>query len=554
MQKFKGMLSGIANFFNSGGRFLISVPGILISGSVNVIRYFVWPKERRRRYRTVLFTVFLFAFLAANLDYPIYWNRFADWANPKLDAVDMPDSVRRLDRWGALRTLDEALNLPYFWDVPFSQGLDLRGGIHLIYSADLSGVRSRDRGESMDGLRDVIERRVNLFGVREPQVVVENANGEYRLIVELAGIQDFNTAIDIIGQTPYLEFKELREFEDQKRILEQVVQGELTDKGFENICANATPELIRLATQETGEDPCFTSTGLTGKYLKSATVQFSGGGGGGGSSVGPSQPIISLELDDEGSKIFEEVTERNIGKPLAIYLDGILRSAPTIQNKISGGRAQITGFDIEQSKQIARDLNAGALPVPINLISQQSIGASLGEESLRDSLRAGILGAIAVIIFMITIYRLSGFLAVISLGIYLSLFLAILKLIPVTLTLPGIAGLILSIGMAVDANILVFERLREEMTKETQTEGNDFLLMLNHAYERAWSSIRDGNISTLLTSGILFWFSTSFIKGFALTLGIGILVSMFSVMIVTKYLMRFAGEGRFGKKIALWIR
>ena len=544
------MLSGIANFFNLGGQFFISVPVILIGGSVNVIRYFVWPKERRRRYRTVLFTVFLFAFLAANLDYPIYWNRFADWANPKLDAVDMPDSMRRLDRWGVLKTLDETLNLPYFWDVPFSQGLDLRGGIHLIYSADLSGVKRSDRGESMDGLRDVIERRVNLFGVSDPQVVVENTNGEYRLIVELAGVQDFSSAIDIIGQTPYLEFKELREFEDQKRILQQVVQGELTDKGFENICANVTPELIRLAIQETGEDPCFISTGLTGKYLKSATVQFSGGG----SSVGPSQPIISLELDDEGSKIFEEITERNIGKPLAIYLDGILRSAPTIQDKISGGRAQITGFDIEQSKQIARDLNAGALPVPINLISQQSIGASLGEESLRDSLRAGILGAIAVIIFMITIYRLSGFLAVISLGIYLSLFLAILKLIPVTLTLPGIAGLILSIGMAVDANILVFERLREEMTKKTQTEGNDFLLMLNHAYERAWSSIRDGNISTLLTSGILFWFSTSFIKGFALTLGIGILVSMFSVMIVTRYLMRFAGEGRFGKKIALWIR
>ena len=237
-------------------------------------------------------------------------------------------------------------------------------------------------------------------------------------------------------------------------------------------------------------------------------------------------------------------------------------SAPRVQQEISGGQAQITGFSIEGAKILARNLNAGALPVPISLISHQSIGASLGEESLQKSLKAGIVGLIAIVLFMLVLYKLSGVIGVIALAIYLVLLLAIFKIIPVTLTLPGIAGLILSLGMAVDANVLVFERLREEMLKSDSKDGEpgkdgdgrNFLLILNRAYSRAWPSIRDGNVSTLLTCLILFWFSTSFIKGFALTLGIGILVSMFSVMIVTKYLMRFAGEGRFGKKIALWIR
>lgn len=562
-------IKGMANLFRSSGltSFIWRVGQIFVSGPQAIVRalssalksfiYLLWPKDSRRRYRTVLIAVFLFAFLAANLDYPKYWNKTADWFNPKLESVNTPDAIARYDKWGIGRNIDNAFRMPHFWDIPFSQGLDLRGGIHLIYKADLSDVPKSDYGESMNGLRDTIERRVNLFGVREPQVLVEKSGDGYRLIVELAGIQDFNTAIQLIGQTPFLEFKEERSFDEQKRVIELVTEDNLTDEQIRSVCKNVSAELILAVTQQTGEDPCFKQIApapLTGKYVDSASVQL---------DPSTNQTIVELQLDGEGAKLFEEITERNINKRLAIYLDGILRSAPVVQDRIAGGKAQITGINIQEAKQISRDLNAGALPVPISLISQQSIGASLGEQSLSDSLRAGIFGALAVVIFMIMLYRLSGFLAVISLAIYISLFLAILKLIPVTLTLPGIAGLILSIGMAVDANILVFERLREEMSKEKESpagqsgagsSGNNFTLILNHAYERAWSSIRDGNISTLLTAIILFWFSTSFIKGFALTLGIGIAVSMFSAMIVTKYLMRFIGEGRLGRKINIWIR
>lgn len=517
------------------------------SRAFGFLKFFIWPKESRRRYRTAIFAVFLVALLAANLDSPKYWNGFADWINPKLDAVDMPEPIRRLDKWEVLKKADDIIALPHFWNLPFSQGLDLQGGIHLIYKADLSNITHQDHGDAMNGLRDVIERRVNLFGVREPKVLVQEASGEYRLLVELAGITDFNEAIQLIGQTPYLEFKEERPKDEQKRLLREVLdedQEGVTDAQLEGICSTINPQFLLIIQESGKEDPCFKVTGLTGQYLKEASVQF---------DPNTNQPTISLQLDDEGSKLFEQITARNVDKPLAIYLDKVLRSAPRVQEKIVGGKAQITGFDIKQAKQIARDLNAGALPVPITLISQQSIGAALGEESLRESLRAGILGIIAVVAFMIILYRLSGLLAVISLAVYLSLLLAILKLVPVTLTLPGIAGLILSIGMAVDANVLVFERLREEFQRKKEDE-EDFLFILNRAYGRAWNSIRDGNISTLLTCTILFWFSTSFIKGFALTLGIGVVVSMFSAMIVTRYLMRLVGEGRLRKKEWLWIR
>jgi len=575
MKRFLGLTAAFSRFLNSGGRFLtlslsrglFFVPSKIFAG----VRYFLWPRQSRRRYRTAIFAVFFVAFLGANLDSPKYWNSFADRINPKLDAIDLPEGVRRLDKWYILKTADDILNIPHFVNIPFSKGLDLEGGIHLIYQADLSQVQTGDHDEAMEGLRDVIERRVNLFGVREPQVFVQKAGDDYRLVVELAGITDFNRAIELIGQTPFLEFKEERPLNDQTRILRkfferQTVQIEtaggevldaetqITDAQLAGYCTNIQPDFIRLVGQSEGEDPCFQSTSppLTGKYLKNSTIQF---------DFNTNLPIVGLGLDDTGSKIFEEVTGRNIGKPLAIYLDGILINFPTVQQQISGGSAQITGFDIEGAKLLTRNLNAGALPVPMTLISQTSIGASLGEESLQASLRAGVVGFIAVILFMVLLYRFSGFLGVIALLIYLVLLLALFKLIPVTLTLPGIAGLILSLGMAVDANILVFERLREEMlsasAKGSQDKGRnvqDFLLILNRAYARAWPSIRDGNVSTLITCAILFWFSTSFIKGFALTLGIGIVVSMFSAMIVTRYLMRLMGEGRWGNKVRIWIR
>lgn len=532
-------------FLCRGGRFVGFIPANLLNG----LRFFIWPKESRRRYRTAILAVFLLAFLAANLNYPLYWNKFADWANPKLDAIDMPEAVRRLDKWYVLKNADDILNVPRFWNVPFSLGLDLQGGIHLLYKADLSGVLKKNYGDAMQGLRDVIERRVNIFGVREPQVIVQEKGGEYRLLVELAGIKDFSKAVELIGQTPFLEFREKRSTEEQRGILKGLVQEgqEITDAQLAEVCERPNPEFLLLVLKSQGEDPCFAPvqpSPLTGKYLKNAAVQF---------DPNTNLPAVGLELDSEGAQIFEEVTARNVGKPLAIYLDGILINWPNVQEKISGGRAQITGFNVEGAKAITRNLNAGALPVPITLISQQSIGASLGEESLARSLRAGIIGLIAVMLFMVLLYRLSGLVAVIALLVYLILLLAVFKLLPVTLTLPGIAGLILSLGMAVDANVLVFERLREELLKNKEESGT-FFLTLKNAYERAWPSIRDGNVSTLFTCAVLFWFSTSFVKGFALTLGLGVLVSMFTAMIVTRYLMRMIGEGRLGRKYWFWIR
>ena len=326
------------------------------------------------------------------------------------------------------------LNLPYLPDIPFKLGLDLQGGIHLVYEADMSGVEAKEYSSSLQGLRDVIERRVNLFGVKEPTVQTQETGNRHRLIVELAGINDPAQAIEMIGQTPYLEFKEYK-----------ANYQEIIDKNTELI--NSGTEEVQL------EDP-FQPTSLTGKYLKKAELTF---------DQTTYQPLVSLQFDDEGAKIFEELTARNIGKPLAIYIDGIPISAPTVQEKISQGNAQISGrFTLEEAKTLARNLNAGALPVPITLISQETVGPALGKISLERSLQAGIWGLIAVVVFMTIFYRLPGFLASLALVIYAILNLALFKTIPVTLTLAGIGGFLLSIGMAVDGNILIFSRMKEE--------------------------------------------------------------------------------------------
>lgn len=524
----------------------------------NALRFFIWPKQTRRRYRTVLIAVFLVSIFAANFDYPRYWNSFADLINPRLDAINAPEPIRGFDKWGILKRADDFFTVPTLKETSFSMGLDLRGGIHLIYKADLSMRPSGEHAEAMNGLRDVIERRVNLFGVREPQIFVQESNGEYRLIAELAGVSDFSQAINIIGNAPFLEFKEVRSDEEQIASLKKLFKDEgTTDEQLLDVCRRPTPELINIFMATQGEDPCFKQSGLTGQYLKESILNF---------DPNTNEAIVTLELNDEGAKMFSEITGRNIEKPLAIYLDGMPRSNPTVREKIETGRAQITGFDVNEAKSVVRDLNAGALPVRIELISQQSIGASLGEESLRQSLRAGIVGFLAILIFMVALYKLSGVLAVFSLLMYIALFLAVLKLIPVTLTLPGIAGIVLSIGMSVDANILVFERLREEMTasransdKGKTSSGEklselDFVFVINRAYSRAWASIRDGNLTTILTTVILFWFTTSFVKGFALTLGIGLALNMFVAVIITKYLTLLFGEWRLLRGKNIWIR
>lgn len=385
--------------------------------------------------------------------------------------------------------------------IPFRFGLDIQGGTHLVYRADMSAIASADQSDSLESLRDVIERRINLFGVAEPLVQIEKSGGESKLVVELAGIRDINTAINMIGATPFLDFREQRPDAQREEILAAQKNNERMD-----------------------EDPYFIPTKLTGRFVKRSVLNF---------DPTTKQPEIGLELTSEGATIFAEITKQNIGKQLAIYLDGAPISAPVVREEITGGKASISGdFTPQAGKELVGRLNAGALPVPISLIAQQTIGASLGQESLNRSLFAGMIGLLAVVVFMIFWYRVPGIMAVFALLLYIAITLAVFKLVPVTLTVAGIAGVILSIGMAVDANVLIFERIKEELRS-----GKQFEEAVAQGFSRAWSSIRDSNVSSLITAAILYWFGTSMVRGFALTLGIGIIISMFSAISVTRTLL-----------------
>ncbi len=373
---------------------------------------------------------------------------------------------------------------------PWRLGLDLVGGSHLIYEVDMSQVAAGDRDSIMNGLRDVIERRVNLFGVSEPQVVSAKEGDSYRLIVELAGIKDIKAAINEIGSTPFLDFREVIEKQDA-----------------------------------TGKNETqFIPTDLNGRYIKNAQINFNQTTG---------APEVDIQFNDDGAKIFEELTNKNVGKPVAIFLDNSLIEMPVVQERISGGRAQITGkFTVDEARKLVERFNAGALPAPINLISQQTIGASLGQESLKRAIFAGALGTLVVILFMLIYYRKLGIFASLALMIYIALTAAVFKL-GITMTLAGIAGFILSIGMAVDANILIFERTKEEIKK-----GLSKASAIEEGFRRAWPSIRDSNISTIITSIILYYFTSSFIRGFALALLIGVIISMFSAITTTRTMLR----------------
>jgi len=389
--------------------------------------------------------------------------------------------------------------LPHFWERPFQLGLDLEGGAELLYEADLSQMEPEDYDQAMQGLRDIIERRINVLGVREPEIEVTQSGSHYRLKVRIPGITDPQQAIEEIGRTPYLEFQEpkqnYQEIQEQNQKVFETGEGEL-------------------------QSP-FQPTDLTGRYLDKAVVDF---------DPTTYEPAVAIQFNDQGSELFEELTDRHIGRPLAIFVDNVLISAPIVRDKISGGRAQITGeFNPDQAKELARNLNAGALPVPIGEpISQITIGPTLGMISLQKSLRAGMIGFLAIIVFLLIIYRLPGLLAAIALLIYGALILCLFKLLSVTLTLSGIGGFILSLGMAVDANILIFSRLREELKL-----GEDLPQAIEDGFHRAWPSIRDSNLTTLLVGFILFSVGTSFVQGFATTLCIGILFSMFSAVFVS---------------------
>ena len=423
-------------------------------------------------------------------------------------------------------------------EVDFELGLDLQGGANLLYQADLSDVDEREVDDRMRALRDLIERRVDHFGIGEPVVQVRGD----RLSVELPGVRDQNEAIEQIGETPFLEFKIQRSDEEVQLIEEKRMEVvEFFDKSLDEITDEEKQNLEgEIEDWEYAFMEEFESIGLTGRYLQGARVNFNELTG---------QPMVSLRFDGEGADILQRITADNVGRSIATYLDEEIIQIATIQEEIPGGEAQISGnLSAEEARQLARDLEIGALPVPISLISQQSVGPSLGARSLDRSVRAGALGLTAVIIFMIFYYKLLGLLASISLLVYVTFVLSAFKILGVTLTLSGIAGFILSIGMAIDANILIFSRMREELD-----DGKSFKRAVEDGFERAWPSIRDGNLTTILVAFILFSVSTSFVQGFATVLIIGITISLFTAMIVTKsFIQSFLGT-KLSEIKKLWI-
>lgn len=394
---------------------------------------------------------------------------------------------------------------------PFRLGLDLSGGTELVYRADTSAISSSDVTDSMAALRDTIERRVNLFGVSEPLVQTE-AGGtfagapEQRLIVELPGVTDTQQAINLIGQTPVLEF----------RLLKQGATMPAEGQSVANV------------------NDLFEPAAITGKDLTSAQLSFSSGAG------SLNQAEVVLKFDSDGAAKFAKLTKDNVGRVFGIFLDGVPISEPVIREAIPDGSAVISGnFTAETARDLARNLNYGALPIPITLISTDTVSGTLGSQAVRDGILAGEIGVAVVMLFMVLWYRLPGILACLALSIYIALMLALFLIIPVTLTAAGIAGFILSIGMAVDANILIFERTKEELRGgKTVTEA------IHDGFARAWPSIRDSNISSMITAVILFWLGTSIIQGFALVFGLGVLVSMLTAISVSRTFLLALGVRR----------
>ncbi len=393
---------------------------------------------------------------------------------------------------------------------PFKLGLDLNGGTHLVYRADVSKIDQKEVGDSMNALRDVIERRVNVFGVSEPIVQIErngffsSKGSEEKLIVELPGVTNVDEAIKSIGSTPFLDFRALTSA-DLKAIDGQKLEGPAREAEIKKHLKD---------------------TGLTGRMLEKAQLVF---------EQTTNQPVVSLVFNNEGRALFAKITKENIGNILGIFLDGTPISLPVVREEIKDGKAQISGsFDIKTAQALVRNLNYGALPVPIELISTQTIGASLGQSAVHGGIRSGLIAFMIIAIFLTLWYRLPGLVAVVSLGVYAAIMLAIFKLIPVTLTAAGIAGFILSIGMAVDANILIFERMKEEL-RGRNVVGKGISEAMRDGFARAWLSIRDSNISSIITGAILYYFgSTSIVTGFALVFVFGVIVSMFTAITASR--------------------
>lgn len=409
--------------------------------------------------------------------------------------IDLPETLR--DRFKITSSLSfNFLGINVRKDFVTKLGLDLKGGSHLVFEADTKRVKPEDLQDALSSSRDIIEKRVNFFGVSEPTVQNLKTGNNYRISVDLPGIDKVDEAIALIGRTAQLTFRE--EKLDPK-------------------IATSTPTLVE--------------TGLSGKHIKKASVEFNQQDG---------KPQVALSFNSEGTKLFGDITKRNVGKPLAIVVDNFLVSSPTVQQAIVDGNAVITGsFSVEEAKKLAIAINSGALPLSIKLVEQKNIGPTLGAEEVKKSIYAGLIGLLAVLVFMILFYGKLGIIASLALVIYGLISFAIFRAIPVVLTLPGVAGFILSIGMAVDSNILIFERIKEELRA-----GKDFDIAFRLGFGRAIDAIKDANLTTLLVAFILFnplnWeFLPQFgtVRGFALTLAIGVATSLFTGVIITKRLI-----------------
>ncbi len=424
--------------------------------------------------------IFLLTITAALIDLPHNYNLKFSLGSVKINRVINPPEIDL--KFGPLTIKKDFL--PRF-------GLDLSGGTHLVLQADMEKIDQQDRERAFSSAKNIVEKRVNLYGLTESIIQQAKVGDSYRIIVEIPGVTDINQAVELIGKTAQLSF-------------------------FEESTQSAN-----ISTPASFFQFWSKPTGLSGKDLIRSQVTFNPQTG---------KPEVALEFNENGGKLFAEITKRNIGKTIAIFLDNQLLSAPKVNEEITGGKAVIQGdFSVNEAKNLSIALNAGALPVPLKVIEQRNIGATLGQESIQQSIRAGVIGFFIIGLFMIVNYGFLGLVADSALLIYALVTLAIFKLIPVTLTLAGIAGFILSIGMAVDANILIFERMKEEIRW-----GKDSITALSLGFERAFSSIRDSNVSSLITCGILYWFGSGIVRGFAITLSIGILVSLFSAITVTR--------------------
>jgi len=412
--------------------------------------------------------------------------------------VDVPDNIKTKYK------IPNQLNFNVFGlnvkkDFTTKLGLDLKGGSSLIFEADTSKLKKEDLNDALSSARDVIERRINFFGVTEPQIQTIKTGDKYRLSVDLPGINNYEEAIRLIGQTAQLTFREL----PSEKI------------------ATTSPIFTQLTKD----------TGLSGVHIQKSTVEFD-------SQTG--KPQVGLKFNKQGADLFAAITKRNIGKPVGIFLDNIPLTTPTVSNEIPDGSAVITGnFTSDEVKKLTIAINSGALPLPIKLVEQKNIGPTLGETEVRKSIYAGTTGLIMVLLFMIIYYGRLGFIASLALIIYGIISLFIFKAIPLVLTLPGVAGFILSIGMAVDSNILIFERIKEELRK-----GKSFDIAVKLGFGRAIDAIKDANVTTLTVAFILFnplnWeFLPQFgmVRGFALTLAIGVATSLFTGVVITKRLI-----------------